>query len=141
MSKIKALDYLLNPKSIAIVGVSQDFTSISGKPLKNLIHHNYKGKIYPVNPKYDEIEGIPCFASLLDIPGEVDIALIAVASKRMLQILEDCKKKQIHHLILFNSGFAEVGDEGRKIARRSPEKGERSWDPYFGAELRWFVKH
>ncbi|MFC4799511.1 acetate--CoA ligase family protein [Neobacillus sp. GCM10023253] len=115
MSKINAIDRFLNPQSIAIVGVSKDFTSISGKPIKNLIHHNYKGKIYPVNPKYDEIQGIPCYPSLLDIPGEVDVALIAVSSKRMLQILEDCKKKQIHHLVLFGSGFAEVGEEGRKL--------------------------
>jgi len=126
MSKITAIDRLLNPKSVAIVGVSKDFTSISGKPFKNLINHKYQGKIYPVNPKYDEIEGIPCYSSLLDIPGPVDVALIAVSAKRMMQILDDCEKKQVHHLVLFNSGFAEVGEEGKELQEKVLERAKQA---------------
>ncbi|MBN8199884.1 acetate--CoA ligase family protein [Bacillus sp. NTK034] len=126
MSKVDAIDRFLNPKSIAIVGVSKDFSSISGKPIKNLIHHNFKGIIYPVNPKYEEIEGIPCFSSILDIPGEVDVALIAVASKRMLQILDECEKKQVHHIILFGSGFAEVGEEGKALQEKVFAKAKQA---------------
>ena len=122
MSKKNTIDRFINPRSVAIVGVSKDFSSISGKPLKNLIHHKYKGKIYLVNPKYEEIEGITCFSSLLDIPGEVDVALIAVSSARILQILEDCEKKQVKHLILFGSGFAEVGEEGKQLQEIVLEK-------------------
>lgn len=126
MSKINALDRLLNPRSIAIIGVSKDFSSISGKPIKNLLHHKFKGNIYPVNPKYDEIEGIRCYSSILDIPGEVDVALIAVSSKRMQQILEECEKKQVHHLILFGSGFAEVGEEGKVLQEKVLEKAKQA---------------
>jgi acyl-CoA synthetase (NDP forming) len=126
MSKSKAIDYFLNPRSVAIVGVSQDFTSISGKPMNNLIRHQFKGDIYPVNPKYDEVGGYTCYSSLLDIPGEVDVALIAVSSKRMMQILEECEQKGIHHLILFNSGFAEVGEEGRQLQDQVLEKAQKA---------------
>ncbi|MBX9973618.1 acetate--CoA ligase family protein [Cytobacillus firmus] len=126
MSKIEAIERFLNPKSIAIVGVSSDFSSISGKPLKNLLLHKYKGYIYPVNPKYKEIEGIPCYSSILDIPGDVDVALIAVSSKRMLQIIEDCKKKKVRNLILFGSGFAEVGEEGRQLQEKVLEKAREA---------------
>ncbi|MDQ0269671.1 acetate--CoA ligase family protein [Cytobacillus purgationiresistens] len=126
MSKIEAINRLLNPSSIAIVGVSKDFTSISGKPMKNLLSHQYKGKIYPVNPKYNDIEGIQCYPSILEIPGEVDVALIAVSSKRMLQILDDCKEKGVHHLVLFGSGFAEVGEEGMALQEKVLAKAQQA---------------
>lgn len=126
MAKRAAIERFLNPKSVAIVGVSRDFSSISGKPLKNLICHQFKGEIYPVNPKYEEIEGITCYSSILDIPGEVDVALIAVSSKRMLQILEECEKKQVNHLILFGSGFAEVGEVGKQLQEKVLEKAGKA---------------
>ena len=68
MSKNDALNTFLYPQSVAIVGVSKDLTTISGKPLKNLIRHQYKGSIFLVNPKYKEIEGMTCYPSILDIP-------------------------------------------------------------------------
>ncbi|MGE7758999.1 acetate--CoA ligase family protein [Peribacillus sp. NPDC097895] len=113
MSRSEVVKQFLHPKSIAIVGASQDLTSIGGKPINNLIQHKYKGKIYPVNPKYQEICGYPCYPSILDIQGKIDVALIAVAASRILQTIEDCGKKEIRHLILFSSGFAETGPEGR----------------------------
>lgn len=126
MLKRNALDHYLNPRSVAIVGASKDYSSISGKPLGNLIRHKFKGQIYPVNPKYDEIEGFTCYPNLLEIPGEVDVALIAVSSKRMMQILEECEQKQIHHLILFGSGFAEVGEEGKQLQEKVLEKARKA---------------
>lgn len=118
MSKQKAMEHFLNPQSIAIVGVSADFSTIGGKPLSNLLLHEYKGDIYPVNPKYEEIGGLTCYPSLLDIPGEIDVALIAVSSKRILDILDQCETKGIKHLMLFSSGFAEVGEEGEKLQEK-----------------------
>jgi len=103
------------PKSIAIIGASADLTSISGKPMKNLMQNNFKGNIYPVNPRYDEIEGIKCFGSILEIPGTVDLALIAVSASRLISILNECITKNIKNVLLFSSGFAEIGDSGKKI--------------------------
>lgn len=126
MSKREAIEHFLKPKAVAIVGVSQDFSSISGKPLKNLIRHNYEGDIYLVNPKYDEIADIPCYPSILDIPGKVDVAMIAVSSKRIMQILDECEQKNIQHLILFGSGFAEVGEEGKRLQEKVLAKAKQA---------------
>ncbi|MBM7630916.1 acetate--CoA ligase family protein [Geomicrobium sediminis] len=126
MTRTEAIERLLHPKSVAIVGVSKDFSSISGKPLKNLLEHRYPGEIYPVNPKYDSIGDLTCYDSVLDIPGEVDVALLAVSASRILSILDECEKKQIRSLILFGSGFAEVGEEGKALQEKVEQKAKQA---------------
>ena len=128
-----SLKELFHPQSIAIIGASQDLTSISGKPMKNLLQHKYKGQIYPVNPRYEEIEGVKCYGSILDIPGKVDLALIAVSASRLLSILEECIQKEVYNILLFSSGFAEIGESGRKIqdavAKLAKDNGVRIIGP------------
>jgi len=126
MTRTEAIERLLHPKSVAIVGVSKDFSSISGKPLKNLLEHRYPGEIYPVNPKYDSIGDLTCYDSVLDILGEVDVALLAVSASRILSILDECEKKQIRSLILFGSGFAEVGEEGKALQEKVEQKAKQA---------------
>ncbi|WP_165820877.1 acetate--CoA ligase family protein [Pueribacillus theae] len=126
MRNKEVLEKFLNPKSVAVIGVSKDFSSISGKPLKNLIRHHYKGAIYPVNPRYDEIGGITCYPSILNVPGEIDVALIAVSQARIMQIFEECKQKSVKHLILFGAGFAEAGEEGRILQEKLLEEAKRA---------------
>lgn len=65
---VEQIKYILSPGSIAIVGASSDFTKFTGRTLKYLLKHGYKGKIYPVNPKYDEIVGLKCFPSIEALP-------------------------------------------------------------------------
>lgn len=113
--RVTDLGDLFNPGSIAIVGASENPDSIGGKPLWNLIHHGYGGDIFPVNPKYEAIAGYPCFQSLLDVPGTVDVALLAVSQARTLGVLEDCARKGVGYAMLFGAGFAEVGEEGRRL--------------------------
>lgn len=120
------IEKFLNPESVAIIGVSKDFTSISGKPLNNLLRHKYKGKIYPINPRYEEIAGIPCYPSILDVPGQVDVALVAVSQARIMQIFEECKQKSVKHLILFGAGFAEVGEEGQLLQDQLLNEAEKA---------------
>lgn len=126
MTRTEAIERLLHPKSVAIVGVSKDFSSISGKPLKNLLEHHYSGDIYPVNPKYDSIGGLTCYDSVLEIPGEVDVALLAVSALRILSILDECEQKGIRSLILFGSGFAEVGEEGKALQEKVEQKAKQA---------------
>jgi len=109
------LEDLFHPDAIAVVGASENFGSIGGKPLRNLIHHGYKGEIYPVNPKYEEIAGYRCYPSLLDVPGTIDVALLAVSQARTLEALRDCARKKVKYVMLFGAGFAEVGEEGRLL--------------------------
>lgn len=128
-----SLKEFFDPQSIAIIGASKDLTSISGKPMKNLLHHKYMGQIYPVNPRYEEIEGVKCYSSILDIPGKVDLALIAVSASRLLSILEECIQKEVYNILLFSSGFAEIGESGRKIqdavAKLAKDNGVRIIGP------------
>ena len=65
------LDVLLHPKSVAVLGASQDTTKLVGKPIAFLLQHKYAGKIYPINPKYKEVAGLTCYPSLALVPGEI----------------------------------------------------------------------
>ena len=127
------LKRFLSPDSIAIIGASQNFDSISGKPLRFLREHGYGGKVYPVNPKYDELMGFKCYKSVLEIPGEVDLALVAVNYKLVLPMLEQCVKKGVANATIFASGFAESGEEGKvlqeKMAVLARESGMRICGP------------
>ena len=87
---VKNLKYFLSPRSIAIIGASSNFNSISGKPLRFLKEHGYEGDIFPINPKYEELGGYKCYKSVLDVPGPIDLALIAVNYKLVLPMLQQC---------------------------------------------------
>ncbi len=106
---------LAEPSGIAIIGASRNFSTINGKILKYLLKHGYQGKIYPVNPKYEEIAGLTCYPSVSAIPDLVDLALVAIAAPRVPLILRECGSKGVRGVIIFSSGFAETGQEGRKI--------------------------
>ncbi|WP_045573115.1 acetate--CoA ligase family protein [Desulfosporosinus sp. I2] len=107
--------YFMEPTGVAIIGASQDFKTINGKILKYLLKHKYHGQIYPVNPKYQEIEGLTCYSSVGAISEQVDLALIAVTAARVPGILRDCGAKGIKRAVIFSSGFAETGAEGKVI--------------------------
>jgi acyl-CoA synthetase (NDP forming) len=108
------LEYYLRPRSIAIVGASQKQGAIGNTTVKNLAELGYKGKVYCVNPRYEEIEGFPCFPSVLDIPEPVDVAVIAVPGNAVENAIRDCAEKKVSFALIFSAGFAEMGEEGLK---------------------------
>ena len=108
------MDLLFNPRSIAIVGASDDLARIGGLPIRFLRQHGYSGKIFPVNPKYGEIAGLPCFPALTAIPEAVDLALIGIPRPLVLDAFKQCAEKKIPFVILFSAGYAETGEAGRK---------------------------
>jgi acetyl coenzyme A synthetase (ADP forming)-like protein len=118
-----ALDNLMRPRSIAVVGASATPGKIGYTVLKNLQEGKYEGKVYPINPKDTEILGHKCYASVLDVPDEIDAAVITVPAKFMAQVTEECGKKGVKGLIAITSGFSEVGrkdleDELLEIAKK-----------------------
>lgn len=133
MNTLPDLYQFFRPKSIAVVGASNHVHSIGGKPIFNLKKHNYEGNIYPINPNYSEVQGYECYPSLLEVPGDIDLALILVSKKLILNVIEECKKKQVKYLIIFGSGFAETGEEGKelqeKVIRACHEAGIRVVGP------------
>ena len=109
-----SLDALFNPRTIAIIGASDDPMRIGGLPIRFLRQHGYTGKVFPVNPKYKEIAGLPCFPALKDIPEPVDLALIGIPRQLVLEAIKGCAAKRVPFVILFSAGYAEMGQEGRK---------------------------
>src|SRR4030043_519475 len=103
--------------SIAVVGASPNPFKGGNFILRNLINR-FKGKIYPVNPKYQTMEGLPCYPSVNDIPGNVDMAIIFVPAKQVPQAIEDCIAKGIPGAMIESAGFAEIGADGEKLHRQ-----------------------
>lgn len=120
------LKYFFSPRSIGIIGASGNFGSISGKPLRYLKEHGYQGKIFPVNPKYEELGGYKCFGSILDVPQPVDLVLIAVNYKLVVPALTQCAERGVKFVTIFSSGFAEAGDEGKALQERIAELAKES---------------
>lgn len=110
------LELLFRPKSIAIIGASatDDPTAMAAMPLRYAVEEGYRGKIYPVNPKRDEIRGLKCYPNVLDIPGEVDAAVVIVPAAFVTGVLRQCAKKGVKMAVVLSGGFAEAGEEGRK---------------------------
>ena len=120
-SSTQRLDALLKPKSVAIVGVSGDPSRIGGQLLKYLLKFGYKGTIYPINPNYKEVEGIKCYSTIADLPGPVDVAMIATPEKAVIDSLRECAEKGVKSAIVYSAGFAETGPEGREKQARMTE--------------------
>ncbi len=110
-----------SPRSIAIIGASQNLISISGQPLKHLTAHRFPGKLYPVNPKYQEVLGVRCYPSLVALPETPDLALVVVNAARVANTLRECGKLGVPYAIVFSSGFSETGGNGVAMQRELAE--------------------
>ena len=111
----KNLEFLFNPKSVAIIGASNKYDRISGRPLKFFLKHGYQGKIFPVNPKHRSLLDIKCYPDIAQIPDVIELVIITLPSKYVLDVLQACIKKGVKTVVIFSSGFAEIGREGRKL--------------------------
>ncbi|MGA0025729.1 MAG: acetate--CoA ligase family protein, partial [Burkholderiales bacterium] len=108
----EAIQALLHPKSIAVIGASADFNKINGRTLKALVDKKFAGAMYPVNPKYDNLLDLPCYPTIEAIPGPVDLAVVAVPAKQVPETLRELGRKGTKAAVVFSSGFSEVGGEG-----------------------------
>ncbi|MEV4317377.1 acetate--CoA ligase family protein [Actinocrispum sp. NPDC049592] len=120
---LRVMTRLMNPKAVAVIGASDQEGKIGNSVMRNLINGGYQGGIFPINPKADEILGKKAYASVKDIPGEVDVAVFAIPAKFVPAALEECGDKGIPAAVLIPSGFAETGnhelqDEIVEIAQR-----------------------
>jgi len=112
---IQELDLLFNPSSLAMIGASKDENKSGGMFLKGLIGSGFKGKLYPVNTKESEIMGLRNYHSVLDIPGEVDLAYVTVPAKTVPQVMAECSQKGVRFAVVHSVGFSELGAEGKKL--------------------------
>ncbi|MFZ3085732.1 MAG: acetate--CoA ligase [Candidatus Hydromicrobium sp.] len=112
------------PDSVAVIGASREEEKVGHIILDNVINSGYKGKLFPVNPKADEIHGIKCYPSVLNVPGDIDLAIIVIPAQFVLQVLEECSKKNTKWSIIISAGFKETGIEGAKRERQLIEKAK-----------------
>lgn len=129
--RFERLDQLFRPESIAIVGASQK-GGFATELLANIVRWNFQGKVVAVNPRYDEIGGVPCFPTLSSIPNPVDLAIIVVPSKAVPQVLEDCEKAGVRSIQIISSGFGEQAEEGEEKQRWLVEWAQRTGIPVVG---------
>lgn len=105
-------------RSVAIIGASRKQDSVGRTLVHNLVLGDYTGKVYLVNASAEAVSGMPAYKSVADIPGPVDVAVVAVPADAVHDVVLDCAAKGVHGMIVISSGFAETGDEGRAKQRR-----------------------
>ena len=103
---------LFDPESIAIIGASDNVHKFGGRPVRYMLEGGFKGAVYPVNPRGGEIQGLKAYTDISEVPAPVDMAVIAVPSRLVLDSLKACEAAGVKTAVVFASGFAEMGDEG-----------------------------
>jgi acetyl coenzyme A synthetase (ADP forming)-like protein len=107
---VRQMNRIMKPKSVAVIGASSESGKIGNSVMKNLINGGYKGEIFPIHPKADEILGKKVYRSVKDVPGEVDIAVFAIPASLVAGALVECGEKKVVGAILIPSGYAETGN-------------------------------
>ena len=110
---VNALKLFFNPRSIAVIGASKKHGTIGGELFRNLLTFGFSGPVYPVNPSTDVVQSVPSYKSVEDIPGPVDLAVVVVQEKFVLNAVAACGRKGVKALVVISAGFGEVGTEGQ----------------------------
>lgn len=121
----KALSRMFRPRSVAVVGASEDPEKLSGQPVRNLLKTGYRGDVYAINPRVQSVSGIRAYESLPRIEDPVDVAIICLSGNPAVEATEECAERGIPVAIVASSGFAEVGTpEGSELQERLARIGE-----------------
>ena len=112
MAAMAALEHVLAPASVAVIGASRTRGTIGAELFHNLVANGFNGPAYPVNPSAPVVQSVVAYPTVLDIPGPVDLAVIAVPAVRVVETARQCAKKGVKSLVVISSGFAESGGEG-----------------------------
>ena len=104
---------VFEPRSIALIGASERESSVATQVLKNIIHCGFNGDIYPVNPKYEQVQGLTCYPSVSAIERPVDLAVFAIPAKKIPKVMRECSESGVRAAMVLSAGFAEVGQQGK----------------------------
>jgi acetyl coenzyme A synthetase (ADP forming)-like protein len=111
------LSSIFEPASIAVIGASSNESKWGGQILKNILS-SFRGAVYPVNPKEAVIQGLSSYPSVLDIPGDVEMAMIIVPAQSVLSVAQECGEKGVKGLIVISAGFSETGNAGAELEKQ-----------------------
>lgn len=116
-STLASLGSLISPRSVALIGASRHPNTIGDLLLQCLTRSGFKGKIYPVNPYAEELSSLKVYPTVVDVPGDVDMAIVAVPAKVVGKVADDCGHKGVRSLVVISDGFQETGPEGASRER------------------------
>ena len=118
LKRLPSLDKIFKPNNIAVIGATEKQGSVGRTILKNLITNPFGGTIFPVNPKRPNVLGIHAYKSVLDIPVEIDLAVVVTPAKTVPGVIQQCVDKGIEGAIIISAGFKEIGEEGVELERQ-----------------------
>ena len=110
-----AASQLLNPSSVAVIGASDDPNKVGGRPIHYMLTFGYQGRILPINPKRDTVQGLACYSSLSALDVVPEAAIIAVSGANAVEAIKDCARVGVATAVVMASGFAETGESGRQL--------------------------
>ncbi|NOZ01179.1 MAG: CoA-binding protein, partial [Deltaproteobacteria bacterium] len=126
------LDGLFRPRSVAVIGASNNPYSIGNIVIRNLAAYGFKGPVFPINPKSRSIRSFKCFKSVLDVPDEIDLVNISVKATLIPNVIRECGEKGVKFCIVHSAGFKEVGEEGIRREREMVELAHKYGMRIFG---------
>ena len=129
MNKLK---YIFEPNSIAVIGASAKDGSVGNAIFHNLLRANFKGVIFPINPKYSNVLSVKAYPKVTEVKDEVDLVIICIPKNSVLQAIKDCIEKNVKGIIVISSGFKEVGIEGEKLENKIIELSNKNNIPLIG---------
>ncbi len=121
----RSIGRILQPRSVAVVGASRRHGTIGYHLFRNLLDGGFQGPIHAVNPNATEVAGVPAVASILDVDGDVDLAVIAVRAPLVPEVVDQCAAKGVGALVVVSAGFGETGPEGAALERDVLERARR----------------
>jgi acyl-CoA synthetase (NDP forming) len=139
MSDEKPLERLFAPRSVAVVGASPREDSIAGRPLRILQQHGFGGRIFPVNPNYEEVCGLRSYPDAASLPEPVDVALLLVNAARVVELVDACSSAGVGYAVVIASGFAEQDEAGRRAQDELAALASRTGMRILGPNTEGFV--
>lgn len=118
VATVASLIPFFHPRSVAVIGASRDPDQIGHRVVYNLVRSRFHGPVYPVNPRAEVIASMPAYPSVLAVPHDIDLAIVAVPPDEVLGVVDECAEKGIRGLIVLTAGFAESGPEGKELQER-----------------------
>lgn len=111
---VSEIDEIFKPRSVAVIGVSDKVNRLGNLLLYSFVDIGFEGKLYPINPKEENIMGLKSYPSVKDIEGPVDLVVVSVHPERVPEVIDDCVEKSVKAVVIFSSGFREKGEEGKR---------------------------
>lgn len=137
---LEKLPKLFSPSSVAVIGASESFDKLGYHVMKSLVEGNYQGQIYPINPRRQKIWGLTAYASLKDVPAEVELAVIAVPAELVPKVLDECGRKGVQGVVLITAGFRELEDPCGAALQEEIRQVAAQWSlPIIGPNTFGFV--